>query len=249
MAKDKLSNNSLLEATRGRAKFSGHGAAKGAAGHLSDTDDTGCMRLGSTGQSLIVDPHEDGFEKIRIGGAWQNLVVQQGGFFSRLLKKARRQGVDLDIGCLYELQNGERGAVQAFGELFGDFDAAPYISLSGDDRTGDDHDDDDGEDEVLRVNGRHWNDIRRLLVYFYIYDGASSWAEVRPQVQIRIPGEKPFLVTPHTYESELAVCAVAGLENVRGGIKLTNFTEYYPGHAEMDRAHGFGLEWADGEKS
>jgi tellurite resistance protein TerA len=249
MARDKLSNDSMAEATRSRAKFSGHGNAKGAAGYISDTDDTGCSRLGNTGQTLVIDPRAEGFKKIRIGGAWQNIVLEEAGFFSKLLKKVRKQGVDLDIGCLYELQNGERGAIQAFGEMFGDYEAAPYIALSGDDRTGDDHDDDDGEDEVLTVNGAHWNDIRRMLIYFYIYDGASSWAEIKPQVQIRVPGEQPMVITPHTYKSELAVCAVAGIENQRGGIKVTNYTEYYPGHAEMDRAHGYGLEWDDGEKS
>ena len=258
MAEDNLSNKSLLEATRSRAKFSGHGSAKGAAGELSDTDDNGCSVLGASGQNLVVDPGPQEFEKIRIGGAWQNVraaEVEKASFFKMIMGKARaaaagrRIGVDLDIGCLYELQNGDRGAIQAFGEMFGAYNEPPYIKLSGDDRSGDDDDDDDGEDEVMLVNGRHWNDIRRLLVYFYIYDGAASWAEVKPEVRIRVPGEPPMVIRPHTYKSELLVCAVAGMENVRGGIKVTNFTEYFPGHAEMDRAHGYGLEWDDGQKS
>lgn len=49
--------------------------------------------------------------------------------------------------------------------------------------------------------------------------------------------------------SELNVCVIAGLENVRNGIKLSHYTEYYPGHAEMDRAFGYGLQWDDGEKA
>lgn len=252
MSRDKLSADSLSEATRSRAKFSGHGQAKGAAGYVSDTDDTGCRILGATGQNHIIDTVETGFEYLRIGGAWQPLQkAQSQNFLDRLLKRTRvrHHGVDLDIGCLYELQNGERGAVQAFGELFGAYDSAPFIALSGDDRTGDDDDDDDGEDEILMVNGAHWGDIRRMLIYFYIYDGVNNWAEIKPQVQIRVPGHPPLVINPHTYKSELAVCAVAGIENVRGGIKLTNFTEYYPGHAEMDRAHGYGLQWEDGQKS
>jgi tellurite resistance protein TerA len=249
-SRDKLSTDSLSEATRSRAKFSGHGSAKGAAGYLSDTDDdSGCKFLGETGMAHIIDTAAAGFEKMRIGAAWQNIQVQEAGFFNKILKKVTKQGVDLDLGCLYELQDGTRGAVQAFGELFGDFENAPYMQLSGDDRTGDDDDDDDGEDEILFVNGRHWGEIRRMLIYLYIYDGAINWAQVKPQVQIRVPGFEPMIVNLHTYKSELAVCAVAGIENQRGGIKVTNFTEYYPGHAEMDRAHGFGLEWDDGRKS
>jgi tellurite resistance protein TerA len=249
MARDKLSLNSLMEASRGRAQFSGHGNAKGARGHISNSDRSNCELLGETGQVYVVNPKAEGFEKIRIGGSWQNVVMEEANFFQRLFGKVVKAGVDLDLGCLYELENGERGAVQAFGEMFGSFEGAPYIQLSGDDRTGCDDDDDDGEDETLRVNGREWHKIRRILIYFYIYDGANCWSEVRPEVIIRVPGEPEMVITPHTYESHLAVCAVAGIENLRGGIKITNYTEYYPGHAEMDRAHGYGLHWEDGKKS
>lgn len=249
MSRDNLSQDALMNATRSRAKFSGHGKAKGAAGYVSDTDDDAYSFLGTTGQTDIFNPQEGGYEKIRIGAAWQNIVVEEAGFFGKLFKKARKEGVDLDLGCLYELQNGERGSLQAFGDLHGSYKKPPYICLSKDDRTGDDDDDDDGEDEIMMINGQKWPEIKRLLVYLYIYGGANDWAQIRPQIQIRVPNEKPMVVSLHTYKSEMSLCAVAGLENVRGGIRLTNYTEYYPGHAEMDRAFGFGIEWADGEKS
>jgi tellurite resistance protein TerA len=248
MKNDKTSSDSLMQATQGRASFSKHGGL-GAAGYVSDTDDNAYQFLGTTGQTEIFNPQEGGYERLRIGAAWQNIHDQKkGGLVNRLFKKPSANGVDLDLGCLYELQDGRRGAIQAFGDLFGDYNDEPYISLSGDDRTGDDDDDDDGEDEVILINGQKWPEIKRVIFYLYIYDGASHWAEIRPQVQIRVSGEKPMIVNLHTYNSELAVCTVAEMENVRNGIRLTNHTEYYPGHAEMDRALGFGLEWGDGSK-
>ena len=57
-----------------------------------------------------------------------------------------------------------------------------------------------------------------------------------------------MVVVPDVHKDELAVCAITMIENVRNGIKLTNHTEYFPGHAEMDRAFGFGLEWDEGKK-
>jgi tellurite resistance protein TerA len=57
-----------------------------------------------------------------------------------------------------------------------------------------------------------------------------------------------MIVTLQTFRSELSLCALAELENVRGGMKLKSHTEYYPGHAEMDRAFGYGLHWSDGAK-
>ena len=58
-----------------------------------------------------------------------------------------------------------------------------------------------------------------------------------------------MIVTPSTHHSELEICAIAEIENIRNGMKLTNHSEYFPGHAEMDRAFGYGLEWDDGEKT
>lgn len=252
MSRDKSSIDSLAAASKSRASFTGR-KALGAAGYVSDTDDNSYNYLGTTGQVDIIQPQQGGYDHIRIGAAWQNLHQEKpkGGFFRGLLGKKIKKpaGVDLDLGCLYELENGERGSIQAFGEHFGDYDHAPYMKLSHDDRTGDDDDDDDGEDEIILINGKKWPEIKRLVVYLYIYDGVANWAEIQPQIQIRVPGEKPMIVKLHTYKSELALCAVAGLEHVRGGVRLTNYTEYYPGHAEMDRAFGFGLEWADGQKT
>lgn len=243
--KDKTSADSLIDATRSRASFSGHGAALGAAGKREVSfDPENCEFLREPGQSIAVSPGPEGFESILIGVEWDNILVEQSGFFGKLLKKATSTGVDLDIGCLYELKDGTRGAIQAFGEKFGHFDEPPYIALSGDERTGDA----EGHDEYILVNGMHWNEIQRLLVYIYIYDGAPSWAQINPKIILDVPGEDDLVVTLGAYNDALSLCAVGGLENVRGGIKLTNYTEYFPGHAEMDRAFGFGLEWSDGKK-
>ena len=237
----------LMEANRSRADFSGHGAALGAAGYRVASDHPeNCEFLGEPGQGISISPPQGGFESILIGSAWDNIHIEEGsGFFGKWFKKVRKVGVDLDIGCLYELQNGERGAIQAFGEKHGDFEESPYIALSEDERTGDK----EGHDEYLLVNGHKWSEIKRLLVYIYIYKGAPNWSHIKPQVVIDVPGENDLYVTLNVYDDNLAVCAVGELENVRGGIKLTNRTEFFPGHEEMDRAYGFGLDWSDGTKA
>lgn len=237
--------NSLKEASRSRARFSGHGAALGAAGYKErSADPQNCEFLSEPGQSIAVTPGKNGFESLLIGVAWDNIQIRQSGLFGKLFKKMTNQGVDLDIGVMYELQDGTRGAIQAFGEKFGDYDNPPYMMLSGDERTGNKH----GHDEFILVNGRHWNDIKRLLVYIYIYEGAPSWSVIKPQIVVDIPGENDLYVTLGAHNDALCLCAVGGIENVRGGVKLTNYTEYFPGHAEMDRAFGFGLPWGEGKK-
>lgn len=237
--------DSLTKATQSRAKFSGHRAALGAAGYRQASDHPeNCEFLGAPGEFVAINPQEDNFETIHIGAAWDNIKLQKGGFFSKLLKKAKGAGVDLDVGCLYEMADGTRGALQAFGKKFGDFNAPPYIALSEDERTGCA----EGDDEYLLVNGAHWNDIKRILVYIYIYKGAARWSEINPQIVVDIPGENDLYVTLKAHDDTLDLCAVAEIENIRGGIKLTNCTEFFPGHEEMDRAFGYGLDWADGKK-
>lgn len=245
------SKHSLEEATRGRAKFSSHNRSLGAAGFLSPYDDAQSVEfLSRPGETAIVNPPKDGMNTFEIGAAWDNIEPKQQkkSFLKKLLGSkddfASHKGVDLDIGCLYELVDGSRGAIQAFGDRYGDFDNAPFMQLSGDERTGEA----EGEDEMITVNGQKWDQIKRIVVYLYIYGGAKSWECVRPQIQLRVPSEKPMVVTLQAKRQELALCAVAGLENIRGGIRMTNYLEYFPGHAEMDRAFGFGLDWTDGQK-
>lgn len=237
--------HSLAHASRSVASFSGHGVALGAAGYKVASDHPeNCEFLGDPGQAISISPSADGFDSILIGTAWDNIRIESEGVFGKLFKKVKKIGVDLDIGCMYELKDGRRGSVQAFGEKFGHYNEAPYIALSGDERTGDR----EGHDEYLLINGKKWDEIKRVLVYLYIYQGVPNWSEIKPQVVVDVPGENDFYVTLSAHDNKLCLCALAELENVRGGIKLTNRTEYFPGHEEMDRAFGFGLEWADGVK-
>jgi tellurite resistance protein TerA len=240
------SQDSIQEANRYRVAKSAHGGV-GAAGYISKYDGNQCSAfLSSPGQTAIVNPPAGGMPDFEIGVAWDNVVVEEErNFFKRLFKKkVQRLGVDLDLGCLYTLKDGSRGGMQAFGELHGALEEPPYICLTGDERRGDLA----GLDEKIYVNGARWDEIEKIVVYVYIYGGAKNWSSVKPQIQVHVPGEQPMIVTLNARRSEMSVCAVAGIENVRGGIKLNSYIEYFPGQAEMDRAFGFGLNWEQGRK-
>ena len=238
------SSSAIKSATESRASFSGRGNAKGAAGYVNPNDVSGKYDfISREGETMSISPTADGFKKIRIGAAWDVQQKTQNKLFG-LVKRTVKQDIDLDLGCLYELQDGTRGALQAFGQMYGDLKKPPVMQLSGDERTG--HA--EGEDEYILINGAEWSKIRRVITYVYIYDGALDWAQVRPQIQVRVPGEKPLVCTLSAHMKDLSLCVIAGLENKRNGMVVTNYTEYFPGHAEMDRAYGFGLDWTDGVK-
>ncbi len=241
-----ISQSGLERANRSVVDFSGHGRSRGAAGYIDPHDKGGKYdHLGQRGDSLSVTPGPGGFERITVAAAWDNQSHDIKSFVGKLLGLKKKANIDLDLGCLYELHDGTRGAIQAFGKLMGHYDSSPFLALSGDEQTGDK----DGDDESIFINGAHWPKIKRLLFYVYIYKGISNWSQFCPQIQIRIPGQKPMIVTIASGHDDMDICAIAGLENVRNGIKLTNYTEYFPGQAEMDRAFGYGIEWAEGSKS
>lgn len=247
MSRDKLSTDSIKEASRSQAAYSGHGQSIGAAGHKDYREDGmgDCDFLSGAGQEKVVKAPEKGFGTIHIGLSWNNVVTEKArGFFDRLLKKATNAGVDLDLGCLYEMQDGTRGCLQPFGRKHGHFNMSPFMALKGDERTGDG----EGDDEGLNINGAHWPEIKRVLVYCYIYNGPTQWHEIRPCLNIRLSGELPVRITPSTHRDDVNVVAVAMITNLENGLHFANLTEYFHDHAAMDRAFGFGLEWGEGSK-
>ena len=151
--------------------------------------------------------------------------------------------IDLDLGCLFELQDGTKSGIQALGRSFGNYNDLPWIELSGDDRSGD-----AAKGETIRVNGRHWDRIRRILVFAMIYEGAPNWGATDGVVTVAVPGEPPIEVRMTEGRNDRRLCAVALLENSGAGFTATRLVDYHRGQRDLDAAHGWGLQWAAGSK-
>ena len=112
--------------------------------------------------------------QLRVNLNWnaRPAAPQQGGFFSRM-SAAAQPGIDLDLGCLYEFTDGTKGVVQALGNAFAsqNYGPAPIITLDGDDRSGT-----NSGGENLRIDLNRVADIRRILVFAFIYEGVPNWA-------------------------------------------------------------------------
>lgn len=156
----------------------------------------------------------------------------------------RVEGIDLDLGCLFELKDGAKGAVQALGNAFGNLSAPPYIALDGDDRTGM-----SAEGENLRINGSMIPQIKRVLIYTFIYEGAANWQEAKGVVTVKCPGNQDIIVRMDEYGSQKTMCAIALLENRAGDtLSIEKVVQFFQGHEDMDRAFGWGLRWVPGRK-
>lgn len=152
-------------------------------------------------------------------------------------------GVDLDLGCLYELADGSKGVVQPLGPYMGDLQHPPYMRLSHDDRTG------APTGEVMFVDMEHWEQFRRILFFVYIYDDTPAFEQTHatmtlfptsgPRIEVKLDQRAP----------QARSCAVLLLENDGGEVTVRREVRYVYGfQADLDRLYGWGLQWERGFK-
>nr|WP_208870215.1 Tellurium resistance [Streptomyces monomycini] len=189
------------------------------------TSDIG-MRSSQRGGSLLRNP----------GKMFKPEVVQAQG--PAVVK------IDLDLACLYELKDGTKGVVQPLGNFLGDINAAPYVKLSGDDRFG------SPSGETLYINLDHRDEIKRLLIFVYIYDGTPAFDRTHAVVTL-YPSSGPRVeIGLDERAPQARSCAIFMLENNKGELTVRREVKYVYGfQSELDRLYGWGLQWGRGYKT
>lgn len=179
--------------------------------------------------------------ELRVNLNWSTAAPTGGGLLRRL---GAAKGIDLDLGCLYELTDGSKGVVQALGRSFGQLDAPPYILLNGDDRSGAVA---GGED--LFINLAHAAQIRRVLVFACIYSGAAGFEQADGVVVLTPPTGPPIEVRLDEGGSGSRMCAIALLEGDGSSLRVQREVKYVKGGQDvLDREYGWGMDWAPGRK-
>ncbi|MCX5201430.1 Tellurium resistance [Streptomyces sp. NBC_00237] len=198
---------------------------------------------------------------LRVNLSWRMRTSDIGGrqkhagnFFSRSFKffqpetvQAHTQGVvnvDLDLGCLYELKDGSKGVVQPLGGFFGDMNGPPYVKLSGDDRFG------APSGETIFINLDHRDEIKRLLVFVYIYDQTPAFDRTHAVVTL-YPSNGPRIeIALDERAPQARSCAVFTIESGKEGLTVRREVKFVYGfQAELDRLYGWGLQWGRGYKT
>ncbi|MEK5029671.1 TerD family protein [Paenibacillus sp. FSL M7-1046] len=154
------------------------------------------------------------------------------------------KGIDLDLGCLFELKNGIKGSVQALGESFGSLNRPPYISLDGDDRTGS-----IATGENLRINGHYLSEISRIVIFAFIYEGITNWSEADAVVTIKQQSGPEIEVRLDEHNNNKGMCAIAMIRNQNDDtFSVERLVEYFGGHQELDQHYNWNLRWEAGSK-
>ncbi|MEV8566297.1 TerD family protein [Streptomyces sp. NPDC051322] len=162
---------------------------------------------------------------------------------------ATHADLDLDLCALYELTDGRKGVVQALGNAFGSLSQPPYIHLDGDDRTGS-----VSTGENITINLDRMNQLRRILVFVTIYEGARSFADLHATVTLQPQHGAAIDFSLDECTVPSTVCALALITNNGGDLVIQREARYLvparrvSPQRTVDQAYGWGMNWTPGRK-
>jgi len=204
------------------------------------------VTLKSKGDTFALKQKVSGGE-ILINLNWNQKPQQteKKGFLSKMLSSGG-EAIDLDLGCFYEMANGDKACIQPLNEGFlkqGAFNDPPFVYHMGDDRTGS-----WSEGENIQINMAHLSDLRKVLIFTFIYEGVPDWSNTDAIVTITVP-QQPTLEVPMGVQSDArGFCAIAMVEFIGSEIKVTKLVSFHNGHQDCDQTYGWGLSWVAGSK-
>lgn len=155
------------------------------------------------------------------------------------------RGIDLDLGCLYQFTDGQRGVIQAVGRRSGDYARAPFIRLDRDDRIG------SSTGENIFINMDQSAHFQRILIFVMVAGGTDDltrsgaavtiYPTAGPALEIRLEGTTPGA------PSRTRSCAVAQIRRQGPEIVVHRELRYFSGYqSEIDKFYNWGLNWGPG---
>ncbi|WP_354702326.1 hypothetical protein DSM112329_02683 [Paraconexibacter sp. AEG42_29] len=208
---------------------------------------SGPISLTKRGEQVSLTKGGGGSGPVRINLNWDQQAGKKPagkGFMNKLQAAAGGGGgIDLDLGCLFELTDGRKGVVQALGNAFGSLDGAPWILLDKDDRSGTAT---DGEN--LFISDAHSAQIARVAVFAFIYQGVKKWSEAAAVVTIHPPGGAPIKIELDGAQDGQGMCSICTVEGGNSGYVVQREVQYVGGHRDLDNLYGWGMNWTRGSK-
>ena len=201
---------------------------------------TGPVVLTKSAPTVSLAKHTGG--TLRVNLNWTARPAEPGGFF----RKAPPP-LDLDLGCLYEFADGTKGVVQALGNSFsaGTRDSrTPVIRLDADDRSGN-----TAGGENLFVDLGQTAQIRRILVFALIYEGAANWASAAGVATLYPASGPTITINLDDPRDGARICAIAQLRAQGDQLVVQREVNYINGgQRALDEAYGWGMRWVAGRK-
>ncbi|MDR0714103.1 MAG: TerD family protein [Bacteroidales bacterium] len=165
------------------------------------------------------------------------------------------KSIDLDLGCFYELTDGKKSVIDGLQFAHGQggpkdretrqgrYTGKPWIWHTGDDRSG------AGDGENILVNPQGLSELKRIVVYCFIYEGAAKWAETNAVVTIKVPDNPDVIVELGKQYSAQNFCAIADiLFGADSSMTVKKCVTFHNGHGDCDKVYNWGMKWQAGSK-
>jgi tellurite resistance protein TerA len=193
------------------------------------------VNLDKRGESAKISLRKDIANTIHVNLNWNQQAKR--GFLGMSTPAA-----DLDLGCMFELEDGNKGVFQALGKNMGQKGQYPHIYIDKDDRSG------------ASANGENLyierpDLIKRVLVFTFIYEGArNGFQEVEGRLKMTDPAGNEITLSLNNPDAKRTFCAVALIQKIGGEISIRKEELYYEHHGQADQHFGFGFRWSAGSK-
>ncbi|NDW10521.1 stress protein [Dysgonomonas sp. 520] len=192
-------------------------------------------------------------KEIVINLNWTQDTKEKKGFFSKLF--SGNSEVDLDLGCFYELNDGQKSVIDGLQFARGQggpknrltrqgyYTGAPWIWHTGDDRAG------TGQGENILVNPQGMKDLKRIVVYCFIYEGVAKWDQTNAVATIKVSGNPDIVIEMGKQYSSQKFCALAEILFDQGNsLTVRKLVSFHNGHGDCDKAYSWGMKWSAGSK-
>jgi tellurite resistance protein TerA len=193
---------------------------------------------------------------MRVNLSWQERMpskeakeTKSSGWAAKLSRAAGVQSaLDLDLCALYELTDGRKGVVQALGNAFGSVNRPPFIQLDQDDRTG------GSSGENLTINLDHKDQLRRVVIFVTIYQGARSFANLDATVTLQPQNGAAIDFSLGECTVPSTVCALALITNTGSDLVVQREARFLvpaprvSPQRTIDQEYGWGMNWTPGRK-
>jgi len=202
------------------------------------------VELKSKGSTFEIQPKTGRAEEILVTLNCSRVVKpSKHKFLGRMLQQDDDDNseVEFNLGCLYQLRDGKKGAIQMLGAVYGAYDKAPYILHMADDPR-----EVEMEGESIRINERFIKRLKRILFYVFTEEKDPQWDKANPVVSIKHAGSPEILLKLKDQESDMNLCALALFNNTGNSICVSREARFFYGHEDMDLAYQWGIGWAGG---
>lgn len=170
----------------------------------------------------------------------------------------RHKSVDLDLGCCYRLRDGRTMLIDGLQfaassegrpdapSRQGCYTQAPYLWHHGDSRSSSAI-----ATETISINPVGIKEIESVVVYAFIYEGASGWTDCNASVSVIVPGVSPYNIPIVANGSSHPMCAVLRIDFQADGsvLSISRLSTFHKGHVDMSQAYGWPFEFDHGKKS